>query len=718
MPGERRLRPVEDVDPIWRLWQQLPPEWRVPVIGPGVDNWRTISENNAQRLNLTGLPEVIAAEMAWMAHWQAHDGTRSSVLALSQLANILRRAIREGHPVPPSIRAMDWPTAEALQGWFYATRWRRLPPTYVRRRLRIVFNFPRLALLARCHDGAWWELDDWHPRCDPRIPLSAREPVANYGGSPGQLTVGWLRSAAKWFLGTMLESGTLRWTTVSQERLPCLRRFDKWLTSCLDDPLQVLGDPATARRQAAAYARWVADPRNRMVRECDTRHLGKPVHPRLINDDLRAVAELFAFVAANPTDARTVLGADPWQQVTDTHAASWLRQVSRIPHTRDLNDEHYVDDHALAQITAALPLLGLPKHEQMLITRGDGQQVSVAGLDDPQAMRMILLQILTGRRASEIRTCDADCIEPVTDTAVTAANAEPVARFRYAQSKIDIAPDSILVDRDVTAIIEEQRRWVRDRFPALAPRQLFVRRLGNRHGHKPYPPGTYTFRLRQFSDLVQITDSKGRPVRLSHTHRFRHTKLTRLAELGLPVHVLQRYAGHATPTMSMHYIAQREEHAEQAFLATVKLRADGTRVQFSRADHDSLHLFERADRFLPHGWCLLPPLQTCTKGNACLTCSVFVTDATHRGTLQRQLDDTEQLITRATADFQQRHGTAMPDDNVWLAQRRAEHAALTQLLSIMDTRSGHAIQGGGCGATSSQPVALTIDTSRARTGRR
>ena len=108
--------------------------------------------------------------------------------------------------------------------------------------------------------------------------------------------------------------------------------------------------------------------------------------------------------------------------------------------------------------------------------------------------------------------------------------------------------------------------------------------------------------LREFSNIVKITDSKGRPVGLSHTHRFRHTKLTRLAELGLPIHVLQRYAGHASPTMSMHYIAQREEHAEQAFLATAKLKADGTRVSFSREDHDSLHLFDRADRFLPHGW--------------------------------------------------------------------------------------------------------------------
>jgi hypothetical protein len=62
----------------------------------------------------------------------------------------------------------------------------------------------------------WWELEEWHPRCDLRIPLSPREPLANYGASPGNLTHPWLRSAAKWHLGTMLEAGTLRWTTVSQ----------------------------------------------------------------------------------------------------------------------------------------------------------------------------------------------------------------------------------------------------------------------------------------------------------------------------------------------------------------------------------------------------------------------------------------------------------------------------------------------------------------------
>lgn len=687
------------------------PEWRGPIIGPNVNNWDSVSENGGQKINLAGLPEVIGAEMAWMAHWQALDGTRSSVLALNQLANILRWAIKHHHPFPASIRLMDWDTAAALHRWFYATRWKRIAkPKGTLSRLRVVFRFARAALIAACHDGPWWQLDYWHPRCDPRIPLTKREPLAHYGCSPAAITTPWLREATKWHLGTALEAGTLRWTTVSQERMKCLLRFDRWL-GVLDDPSVVLGDPAVAPQQAAAFRRWAADPDNR-TDTAHRRHKTAVVHPRLINDDLRAVAELFAFIAANGVEARRILGRTPWQQVTESHAASWFRQVARISRTRDFNDKHYVDDHALAQLPAALPLIGLPREQQMQITRGDGTQITASGFDDPQVMRMILLQILTGRRASEIRTCEFDCLSPVPNP--SGVDGQEVTRFRYAQSKIDIAPDSILVDDEVTAVIGEQQQWLRQRFPDRTPPFLFMQRNGNRAANKPYPSGTYNWMLRQFSDLVQITDSKSQPVSLSHAHRFRHTKLTRLAELGLPIHVLQRYAGHATPTMSMHYIASREEHAEQAFLATVKLKADGSQVTFSRDDHDGLHLFDRADRFLPHGWCLLPPLQSCDKGNACLTCSVFVTDASHYDTLQRQLDETEALIERSTAAFADRHGQPMPEDNVWLAQRRAEQAALTRLLAAIRARPDHARQAGGCTAATAGPVPLTLDLDRRR----
>jgi hypothetical protein len=154
------------------------------------------------------------------------------------------------------------------------------------------------------------------------------------------------------------------------------------------------------------------------------------VHPRLINDDLRAVAGLFAFVAANPAEARAAFRPSPWAQLTQAYADSQFRQVTRIPHRPALTGRYYVDDQALARIPAALPLLGLPRGQQMLITRGDGTQVLAGGLDDLQAMRMILLQILTGRRAGEIRTCDFDCLSAVPGTTRSTADLKQPIRCR------------------------------------------------------------------------------------------------------------------------------------------------------------------------------------------------------------------------------------------------------------------------------------------------
>ncbi len=86
-----------------------------------------------------------------------------------------------------------------------------------------------------------------------------------------------------------------------------------------------------------------------------------------------------------------------------------------------------------------------------------------------------------------------------------------------------------------------------------------------------------------------------------------------------------------------------------------------------------------------------------------LTCSVFVTDQTHQQELERQLADTAALIERASAGFAQRHGRPVPADNVWLAQRQAEHAALTRVLAAMQAAPGRAVQGAGCGAAPAGP---------------
>lgn len=151
-----------------------------------------------------------------------------------------------------------------------------------------------------------------------------------------------------------------------------------------------------------------------------------------------------------------------------------------------------------------------------------------------------------------------------------------------------------------------------------------------------------------------------------------------------------RYLGHVTPAMTMHYAKTLAVTAEREFLRYKKVTADGRTAEVDPSDlYDLLHLDQRADRVLPNGWCMLPPRQVCSKGNACLTCDKFVTDASHREELQHQLDQSEALITRRQTQFTARHGEPMGEDNIWLAGRLAETRALGKVLVALDQVSVH-----------------------------
>jgi hypothetical protein len=88
-----RLRSAGRLDRLARLRQDLPPLWGGPVIGPGIEGWPSCG-NSRRKIDLAGLPDPFPVELAWMAHWQAVDGTPSSIQPINQLATALRRALR------------------------------------------------------------------------------------------------------------------------------------------------------------------------------------------------------------------------------------------------------------------------------------------------------------------------------------------------------------------------------------------------------------------------------------------------------------------------------------------------------------------------------------------------------------------------------------------------------------------------------------------------
>lgn len=280
------------------------------------------------------------------------------------------------------------------------------------------------------------------------------------------------------------------------------------------------------------------------------------------------------------------------------------------------------------------------------------------------------------------------------------------------------------MDQEIVDIIRIQQQWVRDFLTARGapdgtnPRYLFLQTRNNRLGLRPYAAATFHHRLGDLTRTLAIIDSVGRPVQISKTHTFRHTRATDLINAGVPIHVVMRYLGHLTPAMTMHYAKTLAVTAEREFLRYKKVTADGRTAGLDPSDlYDLLHLDQRADRVLPNGWCMLPPKQVCSKGNACLTCDKFVTDASHRDELQHQLAQTEALITRRQAQFTARHGELMGEDNIWLAGRIAETRALTKVLVAVDHVG---VQEGGTiravrGAGAPDRAELSVDHTEERT---
>ena len=161
---------------------------------------------------------------------------------------------------------------------------------------------------------------------------------------------------------------------------------------------------------------------------------------------------------------------------------------------------------------------------------------------------MLLLLAKTGRRVMEILQLDFDPLLPLAG-GVSADDTDGfVAKLRYQQTKIEGAPATILVDRETVAIIEAQQRWacglVQSEGIDAEPRYLFLRPRMNRNAGRCYAYATFRQRLSWLAETHELKDSRGRPVVLTRTHRFRRTQATSLINAGVPLHVVQRYFGH------------------------------------------------------------------------------------------------------------------------------------------------------------------------------
>ncbi|MCJ0980465.1 tyrosine-type recombinase/integrase [Rhodococcus sp. ARC_M12] len=636
-------------------------------------------------LNFRGLPEIMTWEIAWIIHRRIELGHFVGVGDTNAVFKLLRAAISHDD----ECRSAQSLLHRSPEQWVRAARKAQLRGATIGESAFSNGTY-RLGHMAAVlgyayHRDPWWQLNVWNPILDPRVPQRDHEPQGGTVLHFTNLTSTWLREGAKYWLSAGLATERYTWSTV-RSRLDALKWLQRYIDNVGDEGPCLTADPHKLRGFIRGFCDLLLAHR---IESGPRSGLALAKNPR--RQIMSSIEQFYQFMYDHRDEASTELGISAWAALRPEHCV--LFRPEDKPRLSNVKPQDMVlEDDVMQQIAEGSGLLAQP--------------VGEGGLGDLQAFHILMLLLRTGRRANEVLMMDFDPLEPIlrTSSSENTDGAGFVARMRYQQTKIEsnTAP-TIPVDEEIVTIIRAQQQHAREVMaqfgnPGVTPKYLFLRMTGNRLGDKPYPMQTMHLRFGKLTSLLDIRDSVGRQVAVSKTHRFRHTAATNLINAGVPLHVVMRYFGHVSPDMTLHYAVTSAQTMEEEFLRYKKVTRDGRTASVDSTDlYDLIQLDKRADRILPNGWCTLPPKQLCDKGNACLSCSKFVTDSTHVPQLRAQLTDTEALIERRQAVFTAKYGTPMDETNIWLNGRQVEVDSLNRILLAIDTVSAtdKAVRGPG-----------------------
>lgn len=282
----------------------------------------------------------------------------------------------------------------------------------------------------------------------------------------------------------------------------------------------------------------------------------------------------------------------------------------------------------------------------------------------PHVMRFFLVLQDVGLRISECCAMPFDCIYP------DAQGDYFIKYYQFKMKKDHVVP----ISKELVTVIREQQEAVRSEFSSKNE-LLFPTPRVQPCGKRAYPragsawsKGTLMKNLNALANEFNITGPDGSIYHFSF-HKFRHTTATRMINNGVPQHIVQRYLGHETPTMTSTYAHIMDETLKREFAAFQGKMVDingkiyepdevveDLAVGACPEDIDAQWLKKNiAIQSLPNGLCALPVVQGgCPHANACLSCPNFRTDHRYLPQHRDQLARTENIITACKANGWQR----------------------------------------------------------------
>ena len=270
-------------------------------------------------------------------------------------------------------------------------------------------------------------------------------------------------------------------------------------------------------------------------------------------------------------------------------------------------------------------------------------------LANPVHQRMYLILISCGMRISELCSLSLNCIKPDN-------SGDFFLQYHQTKMKKEV---TIPISREIARVIQTQQQKTKDKFGNDV---LFLFPSPKRKD-RPISKKCFVDCVNKLTLENNICDENGKRWHF-HPHQCRHTVGTNMINNGVPHHIVQKYLGHDSPTMTqvyahIHEQTLKEEIAKYHDTRVVNIAGEVVESKTPELDNDlDLHLLKKKvlAQSLPNGSCARPiVLGECPHANACLTCGDFRTTLEFLEQHKTQLEETKKIIKNAEEKSWERH---------------------------------------------------------------
>jgi integrase/recombinase XerD len=319
-----------------------------------------------------------------------------------------------------------------------------------------------------------------------------------------------------------------------------------------------------------------------------------------------------------------------------------LASIASIFEIGNVNNWFVVDPYLIRKDDyAKLESTPLPRYLPTEVIRELNQHLD--SLPEP-VMRMVLVTQECGLRVGELCQLPLDCLKQ------DSRGGWFIQFMRLKTHRETTLPISL----ELAQVIKNQQEYIQQ-YLGINYQYLFCARKFRTKDFIPMPSvmlrQAFIGHLNNLAAQFEICDRMGKRWNFQ-SHQFRHTVGTSMINNGVPQHIIQRFLGHSSPSMTSVYAHIHDDTLRQEvdkYLGTKVVNINGEVLQSLATELDddsSLQWLKKKilAETLPNGYCGLPAQLTCNKGNACLTCSDFRTTREFLDRHKQQLERTNQVL--------------------------------------------------------------------------